>query len=115
MYKENQKEENQNISSYQRNKPFGLSFNRSNYKYRKSMVQETVYQVNNHRVIEISCFFYCGKPGHYARNCFSNPKRQPDQKLNGQNRSKSKPRETTPWTSDTKFGNNRPFPDLALN
>lgn len=118
MYEENKKGENQNIGNYQRNKSFGPSSNRTSYKDRKpnnfNGPRDSVSGQHPQGDRQFLCF-HCGQPGHYARNCFSNPKRQPDQKPNGQNWSDSKPRDNTPGTSGTKFGNNGPFLDFALN
>jgi hypothetical protein len=43
----------------------------------KGNMQNGQFQLNSSVRTTLLCF-QCGQPGHYARNCFSNPNRQPN-------------------------------------
>jgi len=68
----------------------------------KGNMQNGQFQQNSSVRTTLLCF-QCGQPGHYARNCFSNPNRQPNRH---QTRTQADIH-STPWTGNKKQDENQ--------
>ena len=80
----------------------------------KGNMQNGQFQQNSSVRTTLLCF-QCGQTGHYARNCFSNPNRQPNRH---QTRTQADIH-SKPWTGNNKQDENQRTLDsvsgLALN
>ena len=60
------------------------------------------------------CYF-CGRPGHYAKFCYSNPNREIKPFVPGKQWTENMPMDKTPLKIEDKTGKKVSFPEFALN